>query len=303
MERKVMLRLVSAASVLALAAGASAAPFNAVSYEAGGGLQGIAGAGFQTSAGGFYNRLGGTNVDIDSSDPTAWVESSGNHVPYDSYFALNGGGPSRSATGDTSDSLTGQIISFYSAFGVNYADDYFDASGNGTQVAGPGSHIGGSNDADGQAPFPAGTTVNQARAGLAVSPPPVPSGASPLGEGVFVGQFTLNRGATLSGGFFFTVLVQQGTGDGQNLVLNGAPVVFQTAPGVFQPLVLRSYLVGTNDNLSHSRSGGNAGSGTGSSQRFGAADVYHLWVEVVPTPGALALFGVGGLALARRRRA
>lgn len=298
-----MMRLVSAASVLALAAGASAAPFNAVSYEAGGGLQGIAGAGFQTSAGGFYNRLGGTNVDVDSSDPTAWVESSTNHVPYDSYFAINGGGPSRSATGDTGDTLTGQIISFYAGFGIAYTDDYFDASGNGTQVSGPGSHIGGTGDNDGQAPFAAGTPANQARAGYAVSPPPLPSGASPLGQGVFVGQFTVNRGATLSGGLFFTVLTAPGDGSDGNLVLGGGPVPFETAPGVFQPLVLRSYLVATNDNLSHSRSGGNLGSGAGSSQRFGAADVYHLWIEVVPTPGALALFGIGGMALARRRRA
>ena len=72
---------------------------------------------------------------------------------------------------------------------------------------------------------------------------------------------------------------------------------------MFQPLVLKSYLVATNDNLSHSRSGGNTGTGSGSTQRFGAADVYHLWVEVVPAPTAVAAFGLAGLAGLRRRRA
>jgi uncharacterized protein (TIGR03382 family) len=71
---------------------------------------------------------------------------------------------------------------------------------------------------------------------------------------------------------------------------------------VFQPLVLRSYLVASLDNLSHSRSGGNTGTGTGSAQRFGNADVYHIWVEVVPAPGAVALAGLAAVAGIRRRR-
>lgn len=67
-------------------------------------------------------------------------------------------------------------------------------------------------------------------------------------------------------------------------------------------MVLRTYLVATNDDLSHSRSGGNLGSGSGSTQRFGAADVYHLWLEVVPAPGGVALAGLAAVTGLRRRR-
>ena len=281
----------------------AADPFRVLAYEAGGGLDGVAGLGLTTSTGGFYNRFGSTNVDLDSSDPTVWTESSINHIAYDSYFALNGGGPSRSVASETGETLTPQIRSFYANVGVTYADDYFDASGNGTQLWSPGAHLGATGDDDGQAPFPAGAPVDQARTGFAVSPPPVPSGASPLGQGVFIAQFTLNAGSVVSGGMLFTTRVSFGVGSTHAMVLNGPAVVFETAPGVFQPLVLRSYLVATNDDLSHSRSGGNLGTGSGSSQRFGAAEVHHLWVEVIPTPGAgvvLAMAGVAGLG--RRRR-
>ena len=67
-------------------------------------------------------------------------------------------------------------------------------------------------------------------------------------------------------------------------------------------MVLRTYLVATNDDLSHSRSGGNLGAGSGNTQRFGAADVYHMWLEVVPAPSGVALAGLAGLACVRRRR-
>lgn len=117
---------------------------------------------------------------------------------------------------------------------MNYADDYFDAGGNGNQVWAEGSYIGGTGDADGQAPFPAGTIVNQIRGGFTVNPGLVRSGASPLGEGVIVGQFTLNRGATLSGGISFGVEVRPNTlYEYRDLVVNGPAVMFQTAPGVF----------------------------------------------------------------------
>lgn len=278
-------------------------PFYAITFDAGGGVPGSLGEGFRTSGAGFYNRQGATNVDLDSSDPTTWLETNANHVPYDSYFALSGGGPSRSITADTGDSLTPQINDFYDDFGVAYANEYFDASGNGIQVFLPGSHIGGTGDNDGMAPYPDGTIVNEARAALGVAPPPVTSGPSPLGLGVFIGQLTVNRGAVLSGGLLFTALigsVPMGDFEAHNLVLNGPEVLFQTDVGVFQPLVLRSYLVGGNADLSHSRSGGNI-SVTGG-QRFGAADVYHLWVEVVPAPSPVAFMAFAVLTASRRRR-
>ena len=281
-----------------LSASAVAEPFWAREYSATPGVETV--GGFQTTGAGFYNRLSSTNVDLGSSDPSLWDESAANHIAYDSYFGLNGGGPSRS---DLNESLTGQVVSAYAGLGVVYTASTFNAAGNGSQVVGSGSHIGATGDDDGQAPFPAGAPVDQARTGFAVSPPPVPSGASPLGQGVFIAQFTTNAGSVITGRMQFTTWVNASTSHTASLELNGAAVVFETAPGVFQPLVLRSYLVATNDDLSHSRSGGNLGTGSGSSQRFGAAEVHHLWVEVIPTPGAgvvLAMAGVAGLG--RRRR-
>lgn len=291
---------------VALLLGASTAlaadPFHMLAFEAGGGLDGISGLGFSTSTGGFYNRLGGANTDLDSSDPTVWTESSSNHVAYDSYFAMSGGGPSRSNASETGESLTPQIIAFYQSFGITYANSYFDASGGGSQILGPGSHIGGTGDDDGQTPFPVGKPVEMARAGYAVSPPEVAAQSSPLGFGVFLGQFTLARGAELTGGMSVTLQVSPGQTSMHDLALNGASVVFETAPGVFQDLFLRSYLVAQNEDLSHSRGGGNRGIGNGNSQRFGSADVYHVWVEAVPAPGTAAMLGAVGLAMMGRRR-
>jgi hypothetical protein len=294
-------------AAVGLSASAYAAPFNALSYEAGGGLTGIMGAGFTTSGAGFYNRQGGTTTGVQSTDPTTWQETASNHVAYDSYLTLSGQGPSRNSQTTIDDnglteSISAQIRSFY---GAAYDSD-FGAPG---VIVGPGSHIGASGSTTGQAPYAAATPVNGVRAGIAKDPSSGPafeaSGINPKNgaDGVFVAQLTVNRGATVSGSFLFAILVQQGTFNNYNLVLNGASVNAETAPGVFQPIVLRSYLVAQSDNLSHSRSGGNSGTGSGNSQRFGAADVYHLWVEVVPAPTAVAAFGLAGLAGLRRRRA
>jgi hypothetical protein len=298
MEKHVMKKMLSFVGVLALAAGAQAAPFNALSYETGGGLAGIQGAGFTTSAGGFYNPTG--NPTNTSAQPAAasnpWTEAQS----YDSYFTISAG-PSRITDGDGGvDTLSPQILSAY-----GYTDS-LDAPG---FTAGPGSHIGATGDNDGQAPFNAATPVNRARAGVATDAATgsnfTPSGVNGISgqDGIFIAQFTVNRGSTLEGGILFSVLRGPGLFQSSNLVLGGAPVAFETQPGVFQPLVLKAYLVGGNANLGHSRGGGNAGTGSGNSQRFGAADVYHLWVEVVPAPTAVAAFGLAGLAGLRRRRA
>jgi hypothetical protein len=285
-------------TVVGLSASAFAAPFNALSYEAGGGLNGIQGDGFTTSSGGFYNPTG--NPTNTSAQPAAasnpWTENQA----YDSYFTI-ASGPARISEGDGGvDTLSPQIASFYP-----YSDS-FDAPG---YTAGPGTHIGATGDNDGQAPFNAATPVNRARGGVATDAAGgsafTGSGVNPKtgADGIFIAQLTVNRGSTISGGILFATLFAQGQFQASALTLGGASVNFQTAPGVFQPLVLKAYLVGTNDNLAHSRGGGNAGTGSGNSQRFGAADVYHLWVEVVPAPTAVAAFGLAGLAGLRRRRA
>jgi hypothetical protein len=307
MEKHVMKKMLSAASVLVIAAGAFAAPFNMLALQAGGGLNGINGTGFTTSGAGFYNRQGGTTTGVLASDPSTWQETASNTVAYDSYLTISGQGPSRNSQQTIDDnglteSLSSQLRSFY---GAAYDSD-FAAPG---IIVGPGSHIGASGSTTGQAPYAAATPVNRARAGIAKDPSSGPafeaSGINPANgrEGIFLAQLTVNRGATLSGGGDVELLTSFGVVDSKPMVLDGAQVVFQTAPGVFQPLVLRSYLVASLDNVSHSRSGGNTGSGTGGTQRFGNADVYHIWVEVVPAPTAVAAFGLAGLAGLRRRRA
>jgi len=299
-----MLKTVITASVLALAAGAQAAPFTLTGYQGYNGNTSYTNIGLTVGGvqgAGFYNRQGGTNANPLASDPFTWAETATNHSAYDSYLTLSSDGPSRLAEADEAgDSLSAQIRSFY-----GYSDS-FQASGG---IVGPGTHIGGTGDNDGQMPSTVmANTFNQVRGGFGADAgagtPSISSDVNPASgfEGIFLGQLTVNRGATLSGAFDFTVLRAQGQDSKIDLALNGASALAETAPGVFQPLVFKSYLVAGLDNLSHSRSGGNRGTGTGSSQRFGDADVYHIWVEVVPTPGAAALAGLAAVAGVRRRR-
>lgn len=302
-----MMKLLSAASVLAIAAGTQAAPFTALSYEAGNGLSGVVGQGFSVSSGGFYNRTGGTNAlqTIQSGDPLTWVETATNDVAYDSYMTIDSG-PSWVNSSDTGgDTLSPQIATFY---GYDIDNDPSHQAATASAYA-PDSFIGMSGDNDGQLPYanvatnPANNAViapNKAGAGVGRITQSVPSPSKPGQDGVFIAQFTITRGATLSGSMLFTIADGSPTGAGGILTLGGAPVTING-----QLFALKAYLVGGKDNLSHSRSGGNTGSGSGSSQRFGNGDVYHLWIETqpVPTPGTLALAGLGGLVAFRRRRA
>jgi hypothetical protein len=213
------------------------------------------------------------------------------------------------------DTLSPQIRAFY-----GYADETVQSS---PSLTAPGTHIGGTGDTDGQLPAPIYTNVNgplirypfdfnRARGGWtadfsAVSDPTPLSGINPLNgrDAIFLAQFTVNRGARLSGSFDVTLAIRNGSSTTESkfpLTIDGPASLVVTAPNVRQSMVLRTYLVATNDNLSHSRSGGNLGTGSGSTQRFGAADVYHMWLEVVPAPGGVALAGLAGLACVRRRR-
>ena len=290
-----MIRIAAVLVAVGASASALATPFTALSYEGGGGLPNISGQGFTTSGSGFYNRTGATTTSVLASDVTTWTETTTNHVAYDSYLTLSGT-VSRvgSATGII-DTLSPQLNAIYG----NATEQARD-----TAVVNPGSHIG-----DNDGPNDNNPPTNRVRAGIAAIPvsggqTSVINANSGL-EGVFLAQLTVNRGATISGDIFFTTLVQPGFADSNTLVLGGPAVLFETAPGVFTPLVLRAYLVATNDDLSHSRSFGNEGSGTPGSttQRFGPADVYHLWVDAIPAPTAVAAFSFAGLAALRRRRA
>jgi hypothetical protein len=306
MEKHVMMKSVCAASILAIAAGASAAPFTALSYEAGGGLPGIAGPGISVSSGGFFTADGaGDNV----VGGGASNFNAGNEQEFDSHFALDGFGPTaRNRTAVPANNSTA-TTSFYGNYGPTgtAAADYnelegptFNAPG-AVYISGPGSHVG---DAAGDASNP----ENSARAGMAVSPPPVGSSFAPLAgggrsafDGIFVGRFTVSRGATLSGGMLFnTVDPNSPTGfSGAILMLGGPGVSIGTINGQ-QVLGLRSYLVTQRDLQNPSAA---TADGINNGTPFGLADVYDLWVQVIPTPGTLAIAGLAGIAVIRRRRA
>jgi len=302
-----MKSLVFVSSLLVAAGAATAAPFNALSFEAGGGLPGIAGAGITVSSGGFFTADGAGDNVVGGGSANFTLA---NEQEFDSHFALDGFGPSarnRSVTVTNNSVLT---MSFYGDYGPAgaAANNYnelegtaqnglgpFNAAG-AVYISGPGSHIG-------DPAFDNSNPDNQARAGMAVSPPPVSSHFAPsiLGgrsifDGVFIGRFTVQSNAELSGGIFFSTLVAAGNDFGADLTLGGPSVLFQTHNGA-QALALRSYKVGSVNIQNPSASAGDGES------PFGQADVYDLWVQVVPTPGTLAIAGLAGIAALRRRRA
>ncbi len=296
-----MVKVLSVASVLALAGAASAAPFTALTFEASNAGGGVVGDGFTTSGAGFYNRLGATNTGLVSGDPLNWFN---NDLAADSYFGMSGSGPSRFSSADGG---VDAISATLEAMGAPF-DTTFDNNAGGNAIFAPDSHIGMTSDNDGQLPssFNPNFLVNRARAGHGVVPK-TPSGQAfgdPTQQGVFIAQFTVNRGAVLSGNLLFNIAISVGVFDGQFLEVGGPAVSIMTDTGP-QLFKLTAYKIVELTNLGHSRSGGNLGTGTGSAQRFGDADVLHLWVETVaiPTPGALALLGIGGLVTIRRRRA
>jgi hypothetical protein len=295
-----------AAAVMIAASAAHAQQFRPLTIEGGQGLPGLTVGfdGFRTSSGGFYNRFGIATINTTPADPLIWTESTINHIAYDSYFTLSGNGPSRlGIADDVGDTLSPQIRASY-----GYTDT-LNASIP-LSFASPGTHIGDSTSLTGQPPHAVNTPADRARGGwggleFQGGGGWLRSGINPINgrDGVFIAQLTVNRGSTLSGTVLFANLLSQGVFVNIPLTLNGPEVIGEATPGVFRPFVLRSYLVATNENLSHSRSGRNAGTGVGNSQRFGAADVYHLWIEIVPAPGAAAAFGLAGLVAIRRRRA
>lgn len=271
------------AAVLSAASAVQAQQFRVIGVQGGGGIAGYTPGleGFTTSGAGFYNRAGNTTTSILPSDPTIWTESVNNHIAYDSYLTVSGSGPSRlSVEDDVGDSLSSQLRAFYGYTDTWWSGILFPLLGNGT-------HLGDSSSSSGQPPFSADRPPNRARGGwLQTGNGELQSGPSPLTgrQSVFIGQLTVNRGATLVGSVALAVL---STNTQIPLTLNGPPTLSEISPGVFRLFSMRSYLVATHDDLSHSRSGGNQGTGSGSTQRFGPADVYHVWIDLDPQPTCL----------------
>lgn len=290
-----MTKLLSAASVLALAAGASAAPFNMVSYQASGGLvPGVnGGTPFQVDFGGFFGAEGTDNVRA----PTAATMTAANYYEFDSYFGMDSFGPAAKGRGNANMDTSFTTRDFYGDYPSGALvppnfQDYNTASG-GLTVA-PGTFIGDPTfAAPANDPLAAGgiaTAIynNGTQAYTTSGFAPNPGGGRSMLDGVFVGRFTIAQGATLSG----SILVVLNQGANQGTVAVGGTV------NLDQMYALTAFHVADLDIPVIGYNSGNQNQDF----TFGQASVYDVWFHVVPTPGALALFGLGGLAAIRRRR-
>ncbi len=254
-----MKAVISAASALAITAGASAAPFQFLSFEAGGPVDGIVGQGFGTTGGTFYKEAG--NPSLLNAGPFLYGILPS--FEQDSYFSIDSFGPTVSAGNQAATR----------AFYGDYPMGDYTASNAGTlpfsTILGPGSTWD-----------PSAVAPSAAYLGLGIAPQPFLSGFAPLAggggrsdlDGVFIARLTVADGESPIGGGLFST--QDGAAE---VEIDGPAADFGG-----QQLGLVSYLIP------------NAG---------GNGDTYDIWFQVIPTPGSIALLGIGGVAALRRRRA
>jgi len=274
MEISVMKGMISAASVLALAAGASAAPFQFLGYQSGGGLLGVAGPAFNSSLG-FINTSAGPTI----GSPDIAPGKQG--FEWDSYFTIDDVGGSALAASSTAN-FYGDYPGPAGYNGTDGTDFNTGTPSSLTVIAAPGSNFTG--------------TVAQAGAGI--SPQPFFSGFAPAAgggrstvDGVMIARLSVPRGSVLSGGSQ-PEISEGGNNIAAVVMLGGGPVAFGT-----QSYELVAHLV--------AQPNGAIDDGGFVPTTLGDLDVYDVWfqVSVIPTPGSLALLGLGGLATLRRRRA
>lgn len=294
-----MMKTLTAASVLAIAGAASAAPFSIFGYAAGGGLvPGVAGAGFQTSGLGFFHAESTPDI---TSDLVGNLNDA-NFREFDSYFGLNSFGPTARGTTTAANrsDLTRNFYGDYPATSAIPPFGNFQSTPASGLIVAPGSFIG-------DVSFVTPALEKNAGAGIGFSPvgsvssqasgfaPNKIGGGRSQDDGIFIARLTTNAGAILSGGANVRFNV------GGNLVAVDVSIgSFATVQGLPDSFTINAVKVGTVDIQVGSLAGGN---GDAENFIFGSADVYDLWlVNKVPTPGALALFGLGGIAALRRRR-
>jgi hypothetical protein len=275
-----MMKFVSAATILAAAAGAQGA-FTFATH----GFGDTAGQPYVTSNGSAFfvhsSRDNGEGVPdlVRPIHAANWATAAGGFdgldVEWTTYVTESNVGPShRSGGTDNSSDL------FYLSRGV-YGPGFTSANASSVSL-GPGTN--------------GAQALNGVIFGSSfIAGPPVASGPSPEGlglQGIMLGRFTVAAGVTISG---MPNLI--GTaGDGSPINLNialGGPAV---DVGSGQLVALRAYLVAAevieDDGFD------------GDGEPFGASNTYDVWfTEVIPTPGAVALAGIAGLAGLRRRRA
>lgn len=278
-----MMKLVSAATVLAAAAGAQGA-FTFATH----GFGDTGGSAYRTSDGSGFFVVGtadsgdGTASVIRPLNAASWA-GAGNDAEWTSYVTHDGMGPSRRAS-TAALPAHNQSDMFYIGAGV-YGAAFTSRNANVVSLT-PG------HDAAARTAI---TDDGVLSGGSFIAGPSVASGPSPEGgtfQGVFLARLTAKSGVGITGAV--QVIGSFGTLD---LTLNGAPVA--GLGGVLYQL--KSYRVAT---VTLSDAGFDTGSGSSEDFSGMAADVNDVWlVEAVPTPGAVALFGAAGLAGLRRRRA
>jgi len=306
--------LLCASGCAALVSGsAHALPFNPWGFQGGGGIAGVSGVGFTVTNGYFFDG-DDASPNVFPSAPGGWTGDN-RVLEFDSSFCLDPIGPAvrNRSTGTSNNSHA--TLAFYGDYGPPggaSSDHRIGDTVPGLTIQVPaGSHIGDPSGTSGTNPP---TPNNRARIGLGSwgtdgqANIPVGSGLAPnvtggrsVFDGVFVGRLTVTRGAVLTGAFdFITFLGTVTPADlfTRELVLGGPAVEFMTHMGL-QDLALRSYLVASPD-IPVAGLADPAGVNDGAP--FGPADVYDLWVQTIPAPGALALVGLGGIAALRRRR-
>lgn len=293
------------ASVVAFISGsASAATFRVFGYQAGGGIQGVAGQGILVDRGGFF-VADGAGTDVLPASTGAFLHS--NEFEFDTHWGLDGFGPSarNRLSGPTNNStMTTTFYGNYGPAGASSADyNELETIPGASYVIAPGSHIG---DTTGLGSLP----HDMARGGLGVAPPMVVSTFAPNAtggrstlDGVFIGRFTIQSGAVLSGGILLDVARSGMLSDSHEMSLGGPAVLFQTENGV-QPIALRAYKINQAiGSVSIANPSIATFDGVGIGASFGAADVWDLWVQTVPSVGVAGLALPGLLRSARRRRA
>jgi hypothetical protein len=292
-------------SVVALMSGAaSAAPFRVFGYQAGGGIHGVAGQGISVDRGGFFVAEG-AGSDVLTAGAGSFMAV--NEFEFDTHWALDGFGPSARNRLSAPVNNSTMTMNFYGNYGPpgGVSADYneLETIPGASYVVAPNSHIG---DTTGMGGLP----HNMARAGIAVVPPSVVSTFAPNAtggrstlNGVFVGRFTIQQGAVLSGGIMLDVARTPTMSDIHDLELGGPAVLFQTESGP-QMLALRGYRINisTGGTLNIANASIATFDGLGVGAPFGAADVWDLWVQVVPSVGAAWLAVPAAAWGARRRR-
>lgn len=284
MEISVMMtKFVSAATILAAAAGAHGA-FSLATH----GWGDTAGVAYTTSNGSaFYVH---TTRDDGSGNPdllrplhaASWV--AGNDVEWTTYIT-EGSTPSR-----RSGSPNNQSDMFYMANGPVYSAGFLSANAAAVSF-GPGT-------------VSAGALTGTLFGSSFITGPAVAATQSPLNginpvtgapyQGILLARMTVGRGVTINGR---PNLIGTAGGSPFNVNLNLNSGV-GAAVGGGLTLYVNAYKV-AEVNIADDGFDGDG-------EAYGAADVYDIWLEegtTVPTPGALALAGMAGLAGLRRRRA